>query len=486
MIRQNKLRIALYGAGKRCKEILPLIRLSDVEVCAVIDANASNLGDKIEEYPLFSKEYLHKLENCILCVTVARFPEKIENEIRGILQKSVRIVSYFQLQYELIYQNEQLMMDFQKIVSSHYGNEEVYSIFSCPNGMVLGGVEYWTIDVVSGLSEVLEKRCRILTSDYKETERAIDEFFLARIIHSNESIFTEYNISAIAKYLVQMSPCVIITSFPDIVLVLAVILKSMSLKIGIISVVHSDLILNYKSNALVKEMINYYVGVSSTVCKGLVNEKIDVNKVACMTSPVFCDVNLLREFNLNAKNAIRIGWAGRIQVEEKRCDLLVKIVSELSRRETPFILSIAGQGNYAKTIEKIVIQNQMEESVRLVGTLSRAEMPLFWQKQDIGLMVSDYEGHSLTQMEIMANCAVPISTDVSGARDDIIDGKNGYIVPLEDYAEIVRKIEYLNSHRELLRLMGNEAKRIIEKKCRREDHIKFWEKILDDVANEVL
>jgi glycosyltransferase involved in cell wall biosynthesis len=48
---------------------------------------------------------------------------------------------------------------------------------------------------------------------------------------------------------------------------------------------------------------------------------------------------------------------------------------------------------------------------------------------DAGLFASYQEGFSVAMVEQLA-CGCPIlSTDVSGARDLIVDGKNGYVLP---------------------------------------------------------
>ena len=93
---------------------------------------------------------------------------------------------------------------------------------------------------------------------------------------------------------------------------------------------------------------------------------------------------------------------------------------------------------------------------------------------------SEWEGHSITQAEAMAGGAVPVITDVSGARDDVIDGKNGFIVPVGDVALLTDKIEYLYNNRDKLDMMGHMAHRTIYEKQKNINQKDFWDRLFKE------
>ena len=99
----------------------------------------------------------------------------------------------------------------------------------------------------------------------------------------------------------------------------------------------------------------------------------------------------------------------------------------------------------------------------IVGYIKKADIFSFWQRQDIYLSCSDYEGHSISQVEAICAGAVPVVTDVSGVRDDITDGVNGYIVSVGDVPAIVYRIIELNKDRDKLQRMRNECIKISSK-----------------------
>jgi glycosyltransferase involved in cell wall biosynthesis len=129
-------------------------------------------------------------------------------------------------------------------------------------------------------------------------------------------------------------------------------------------------------------------------------------------------------------------------------------------------------------MEKFVSKKGYDNYVKFIGQIDRTKISMFWKRQDILVNCSDYEGHSIMQLEGMANGAVPIVTDVSGVREDIIYDVNGYYVPIGDYMQMADKIEYLYLHRERLAEMGKAAHDSVYPKSSMEKHIKFWENIL--------
>ena len=104
-------------------------------------------------------------------------------------------------------------------------------------------------------------------------------------------------------------------------------------------------------------------------------------------------------------------------------------------------------------------------------------MPDFWIKQDIALNLSDSEGRSLSNLEAMAAGCVPIVTDVPGTMEDVIDGKNGFVVSRGDYVGLTERIQFLYKHRDQLIVLGQQAKMDINPKINMEKHLDLWEKI---------
>ena len=57
-----------------------------------------------------------------------------------------------------------------------------------------------------------------------------------------------------------------------------------------------------------------------------------------------------------------------------------------------------------------------------------------------------------------------ITTDAPGCRETVIDGENGYLIPVKNEKELAEKMERLFKDRELVEKMGKESRRIAEEK----------------------
>jgi glycosyltransferase involved in cell wall biosynthesis len=60
-------------------------------------------------------------------------------------------------------------------------------------------------------------------------------------------------------------------------------------------------------------------------------------------------------------------------------------------------------------------------------------------------MASQSEGFSMPVLEAMACGCCVVATDCGGTRDMIVNGENGFLVPVGDLDEIVRTVEFLLS-----------------------------------------
>ncbi len=94
------------------------------------------------------------------------------------------------------------------------------------------------------------------------------------------------------------------------------------------------------------------------------------------------------------------------------------------------------------------------------------------------LSCSDIEGHSISQSEAMSAGAVPIITDVSGARDDVTEGYNGFIVGVGELEKMADKICFLYNNRKELEKMGIYAYESVYKKQEELKQMNFWETLL--------
>ena len=67
------------------------------------------------------------------------------------------------------------------------------------------------------------------------------------------------------------------------------------------------------------------------------------------------------------------------------------------------------------------------------------------------------EGIPRTILEAMAACRPIITTNVSGCKETVKEGVNGYLVKPKDYLDLAEKMEYMIKHKDMLEKMGENS-----------------------------
>lgn len=114
----------------------------------------------------------------------------------------------------------------------------------------------------------------------------------------------------------------------------------------------------------------------------------------------------------------------------------------LLRAERPglkVVCLFAGNGDHEEDIKAQSLRDEADaRSFRFLGFVSDLRS-VYWAS-DIALLPSRREGFGIAMVEAMCSGCVPIRTPSGGARDQIIEGETGYIVPFDDPAALARRI----------------------------------------------
>lgn len=473
-------KIFLYGAGKRCKELCKILQHSEYEIIAIIDSSTTKWGELIDGYRVEAPDKIPLLKDFRVCITP--YETSIKRAIRSMLWKEYqydlrREVSYNQLIIEGYKGKEVIRKAIQK--QAVRINREERILFDCYNGLALGGVQAWTMDICTALIKKGYDNVYIITDqgNYDIPHLLSKHINKAKINH--EESFSEDSILNLMEIMLSALPCKVITCTTNEVMLAAYLVKrSYPSLMDIISVIHNSNENVYENYMDFRECSDFYIGVSQDIVEEMITRGVDAKRVGNMTCPFSCEKTLKRTYTEDATQPICIGYAGRIVYSQKRMDLLVKCVELLVERNVNFRLEIAGEGKDCREIKNYISNRHFEEKVIFLGKLKRDDMPSFWKKQDICVSFSDFEGRCISIIEAMGNGVVPIVTATSGVKEDIENGVNGYIVPIGDYKVIAELIEQLSKHREKLKDMGKRAHEMVYPKSRMDKHLEFWENIL--------
>lgn len=474
-------KLVLYGAGKRCIRLCKLMKRLDIEIAAVLDSNCSKWGKEVEGYLVESPEKILELKDAHVCITVGN--NNLARTIRRDLQNKY--------QYDL---NKEIHFN-RLILEAYKGNKRIREailnksvncdrgeavLFDCLNGFVLGGIEEWTIGICDALIKSGKENVYVLAQPGSYIiPKALEGHMAYANIDPREG-FSEKNIWNLIEVIIERLPCKVVTTQPDGIMLAAYLVKCCYPDlIEIISTIRcGGLEMIYQRYMDFSQCPDVYIGVSQDIREDMIQRGIRPEKVLLMSVPFACEKELSRTYTEERATPICIGYAGRMENEQKRMDLLLKLLAELEEKKVIYKMELAGDGTMREEMEKFVAANQLANKVKFLGRIPRSEIPEFWRRQDICVNIADFEGRSHSIIEAMGNGAVPVVTATSGVKEDITDDLNGYIVPLGDYQTMAEKIVYLAEHRERLDEMGKLAHDAVYPKSRMENHLKFWEDVL--------
>lgn len=128
-------------------------------------------------------------------------------------------------------------------------------------------------------------------------------------------------------------------------------------------------------------------------------------------------------------------------IRQKNQELLVDSFKIFNETHPGYRLFILGEGNLRAPLEKQIKDNNLSDSVRLMGV--RKDVPAFLAMADFFVLSSRFEGFPLVVIEALA-CGLPVvSTPVAGSQQYLSDGKNGFLAE-EEAKSIAAKMSALS------------------------------------------
>lgn len=116
----------------------------------------------------------------------------------------------------------------------------------------------------------------------------------------------------------------------------------------------------------------------------------------------------------------------------------------------------------AQQLQRLAAELGVADRVRLLGAVTRAEMPALLRSADVVACTPWYEPFGIVPLEAMA-CGVPVvATAVGGIRDTVVDGVTGRLVPPKDprlLGEAIATLLYDHRRRRTLGEAGRERAR---------------------------
>ena len=137
---------------------------------------------------------------------------------------------------------------------------------------------------------------------------------------------------------------------------------------------------------------------------------------------------------------------------------LIRALTRL--RDRPWRLNLLGDGP---------LRGQISEQLRAAGLLDRVHMPGavddvagYLDRTHVKILTTHYEGLPISILECLSFGMPIIASDVSGVREEVIDGYNGILVPHEDAAAVAEAITRLMDRPAAADAMGRCGRQLFE------------------------
>jgi glycosyltransferase involved in cell wall biosynthesis len=173
---------------------------------------------------------------------------------------------------------------------------------------------------------------------------------------------------------------------------------------------------------------------------------------------------------------------GRLDDPRKNIGLLLEAFSRLPLALAQVDLVTAGAGRPPEDYWAIVEGLGLQKRVRHIPRPDTAELVTLYRQATVFALSSDEEGLGVVILEAMA-CAVPVVATRCGGPDGIItDGKDGFLVPLDDAAAMADRLALLCTDVAMNQQMGCAARATIEERYADDvagaAFVDVWDKLL--------
>lgn len=188
----------------------------------------------------------------------------------------------------------------------------------------------------------------------------------------------------------------------------------------------------YKRDKGYYNRFDHVVAVSSD-CAKVLQKKFGFDDKKLLILRNICDSKSIQE---NARAFVpstytdaqfHIATVGRL-TSEKGADLALQVCRQLCDEGKDICWHWVGDGNQTKNIADKVKDLELQERFILEGNQTNPYPYMLYA--DIYVQPSYYEAYSTTVTEAKALCKPIVTTDVGGMRDQLVDGENGMIVPV--------------------------------------------------------
>lgn len=201
---------------------------------------------------------------------------------------------------------------------------------------------------------------------------------------------------------------------------------------------------------------DFFLVPSNYVKRSLIFNGISKEKIYIVPYGANLNIEANKDHNVNGKTT-KFLFVGQCTLR-KGVNYLLKAFSEL--KEENIELTLVGSIDKSSEHYK---EYCLHEKIKFYGHVTHDKMMQIYGEHDVFVFPSLSEGLTLAGLEAMG-CGLPIiCTTNSGIDDLVVDGENGFVIPICSCEKIKEKIVWFVKNKKLIPSMGEKARQSTKK-----------------------
>jgi glycosyltransferase involved in cell wall biosynthesis len=218
-------------------------------------------------------------------------------------------------------------------------------------------------------------------------------------------------------------------------------------------------------DAVMKDEVKRYLGVEDERLEVLPNA-LDLEEIDRKTAPI----------DVGAKGLVLLS-VGRLEANKG----FVTLVRALTGVPGDFLWILAGEGPERAKIESEIARAGLGAKARLLGHVSDDALHALYERAELFVHPTLYEGSSMVTLEAMAHGKAVVGTRVGGIPDKVVHGESGLLVPPGDEEALAAAVRDALSSKERLGRWGAKGRALVEERFswarRVKDLIRLYESL---------
>lgn len=132
-------------------------------------------------------------------------------------------------------------------------------------------------------------------------------------------------------------------------------------------------------------------------------------------------------------------------VSIKHFDLLIEAFAEAFKNDKSVALKIVGSGPEMNNLQSVINQYDINDQIVLLNEVGRDKLKDIYPQGDAFVLASKSETFGVVLIEAMATGLPVVATDCGGPSD-IVNEKNGYLIPVNDKQALVDALNKMHDN----------------------------------------